>query len=68
MASTLWSRAKLLAKVVALMPLSLLRAIRLAVIERKVLIALHPIIVAVGGVLAVIGIEPHQYKASKIKP
>jgi len=45
-ASTLWSRAKLLAKVLALMPLSLLRAIR----------------------LAVIGIEPHQYKASKIKP
>jgi len=32
-----------------------------------VLVALHPIIVAVGGALAVIGIEPHQYKASKIK-
>ncbi|HEY2247315.1 MAG TPA: glycosyltransferase [Bradyrhizobium sp.] len=65
---TLRSRAKLFAKVLALMPLSLLRAARLAVIERKVLTALHPIIVAIGGVLAVIGIEPHQYKASKIKP
>jgi GT2 family glycosyltransferase len=67
-ARTLLSRAKLFAKVLALMPLSLLRAARLAATERKALIALHPIIVAVGGALAVVGIEPHQYKASKIKP
>jgi GT2 family glycosyltransferase len=65
---TLASRAKLFAKVAALVPLSLFRAVRLAAIEHKVLIALHPIIVAIGGALAVIGIEPHQYKASKIKP
>jgi GT2 family glycosyltransferase len=65
---TAWSRARLFAKVLALMPLSLFRAARLAVTERKALIALHPIIVAAGGALAVIGIEPHQYKASKIKP
>jgi len=67
-ARTPLSRAKLLAKVLALMPLSLLRAARLAAIEHKALIALHPIIVAIGGALAVIGIEPHQYMASKIKP
>jgi GT2 family glycosyltransferase len=67
-AGTLPSRAKLFAKVLALMPLSLLRAARLAAAENRVLIALHPIIVAIGGALAVIGIEPHQYKASKIKP
>jgi GT2 family glycosyltransferase len=67
-ARTLLSRAKLFAKVLALMPLSLFRAARLAAAEQKVLIALHPIIVAIGGALAVIGIEPHQYKASKIKP
>jgi GT2 family glycosyltransferase len=67
-ARTLLSRAKLFAKVLALMPLSLLRAARLAATEHKALIALHPIIVAAGGALAVIGIEPHQYKASKIKP
>ncbi len=67
-ARTPLSRAKLLAKVLALMPLSLLRAARLAAIEHKALIALHPIIVAIGGALAVIGIEPHQYTASKIKP
>ena len=67
-ARTSWSRAKLFAKVLAMMPLSLVRAARLAATEHKVLIALHPIIVAIGGALAVVGIEPHQYKASKIKP
>jgi GT2 family glycosyltransferase len=66
MARSLWSRAKLLAKVMALMPVSLLRAARLAAAEHKVLIALHPMIVATGGALAVIGIEPRPYKASKI--
>ena len=65
-ARTLLSRARLLAKVLALMPLSLWRAARLAVTEHRALIALHPMIVAAGGALAVIGIEPRQYKASKI--
>ncbi len=65
---TLLSRAKLFAKVAALIPLSLLRAARLVATGHKALVALHPIIVAAGGALAVIGIEPHQYKASKIKP
>jgi GT2 family glycosyltransferase len=67
-ARTLLSRAGLFVKVLALIPMSLVRATRLAVSEHKALIALHPIIVAAGGVLAVIGIEPHQYKAAKIKP
>jgi GT2 family glycosyltransferase len=67
-AQTLWSRVKLFAKVLALMPLSLFRAIRLAVTEHRVLIALHPVMVAAGGALAVFGIEPQPYKASKIKP
>jgi GT2 family glycosyltransferase len=67
-ARTPLARTKLFAKVLALMPLSLIRAARLAATEHNALIALHPVIVAVGGALAVIGIEPHQYKASKIKP
>jgi len=67
-ARTPLARAKLFAKVLALMPLSLVRAARLAATEHKALIALHPTLVAAGGALAVIGIEPHQYKASKIKP
>ena len=65
-ARTPWSRARLIAKVAAGLPLSLFRASRLALMEQKVLIALHPIVVAVGSVLAAFGIEPQPYKASKI--
>ena len=65
-ARTPWLRARLVAKVLALLPLSLLRAIRLFLTEHKALIALHPIIVAAGGLLAAIGIEPQPYKASKV--
>lgn len=65
-ARTPWSRVRLIAKVAAGLPLSLFRAGRLALMEQKVLIALHPIVVAVGSVLAAFGIEPQPYKASKI--
>jgi GT2 family glycosyltransferase len=65
-AQTPWSRVKLLAKMLALMPLSLFRASRLFLREHKAVIALHPVIVAVGSALAAIGIEPQPYKASKI--
>jgi GT2 family glycosyltransferase len=65
-ARTLWSRARLFAKITALLPLSLFRAGRLLIVEHKALIALHPVIVAVGSALAAFGIEPQPYKASKI--
>jgi GT2 family glycosyltransferase len=65
-ARTLWSRARLLAKMLAMLPLSLIRAGRLVVTEHTALIALHPMTVAVGSALAAIGIEPQPYKASKI--
>jgi GT2 family glycosyltransferase len=65
-ARTPWSRLKVAAKMLAMLPLSLFRAGRLAVTEQKALIALHPMAVAAGSALAAIGIEPHQYKASKI--
>jgi len=65
-AQTPWLRARLVAKVLALLPLSLFRAIRLFLTEHKPLVALHPMIVAAGGLLAAIGIEPQPYKASKI--
>jgi GT2 family glycosyltransferase len=67
-ARTVWSRARLLAKMLAMLPLSLIRAGRLVVTEHKPLIALHPMAVAVGSALAAIGIEPQPYKASKIVP
>jgi GT2 family glycosyltransferase len=65
-ARTPWLRLKLLAKILALLPLSLFRAGRLAMTEHKALIALHPVIVAAGGTLALVGIEPQPYRASKI--
>jgi GT2 family glycosyltransferase len=65
-AQTPWLRLRLTAKMLALLPLSLFRAVRIFLTERKPLIALHPMIVAAGGLLAAIGIEPQPYKASKI--
>jgi len=65
-ARTPWARARLLAKMLLMLPLSLFRAGRLAFTEHKALIALHPIAVAAGSALAAIGIEPQPYKASKI--
>jgi GT2 family glycosyltransferase len=65
-ARTTVARARLLAKMLAMLPLSLIRAGRLVVTEHKALIALHPMTVAVGSALAAIGIEPQPYKASKI--
>lgn len=65
-ARTFWSRVRLIAKMFAMLPLSLLRAGRLVLTEHKSIIALHPITVAAGSALAAIGIEPQPYKASKI--
>jgi GT2 family glycosyltransferase len=67
-APTVWSRARLLAKTFAMLPLSLVRAGGLVVTEHKAIIALHPMTVALGSALAAIGIEPQPYKASKIVP
>jgi hypothetical protein len=52
--------------VLAALPLSLVHAVRAILTERERTIAMHPPSVAVGSVLAAIGIEPQQYKASKI--
>ena len=67
-ARTLWSRIRLLAKMFAMLPLSLFRAGRLVMTEERPIIALHPMTVAAGSALAAIGIEPQPYKASKIMP
>jgi len=65
-ARTPWARLRVVTKMLAMLPLSLFRAGRLAATEHRFLIALHPVTVAAGSALAAIGIEPHQYKASKI--
>jgi GT2 family glycosyltransferase len=65
-APTLWLRTRLIAKMLAMVPFSLFRAARLALREHKAVIAMHPMTVAVGSVLATVGIEPRPYEASKI--
>jgi GT2 family glycosyltransferase len=65
-AQTRWSRIRLATKVLALLLLSVFRALCLFLTEWKPLIALHPMIVACGGLLAAMGIEPQPYKASKV--
>jgi len=67
LAETAWSKARLILKMLALLPLSLFRAVWLGLAERTTLIALHPVIVAAGSALAAIGFEPQPYKASKIR-
>lgn len=67
-ARTVWSRTTLIARMLAILPLSLFRAGQMMVSERKAIVAMHPMAVAVGSWLAIIGIEPHQYTASKISP
>ena len=66
MAQTSWLRIMLISKMLTLLPLSLFRGLRLFLTEHRAVIALHPMIVAVGGLLAAIGIEPQPYKASRI--
>jgi GT2 family glycosyltransferase len=63
---TVWAKARLVAKMLAMLPLSLLRASQLVLTEHKAVIAMHPMTVAVGSALAAVGIEPQPYKASKI--
>jgi GT2 family glycosyltransferase len=65
-ARTVWSRTILIARMLAILPLSLLRAGRLVLIERKPVVAMHPMAVAVGSWLAAAGFEPKPYEASKI--
>ena len=67
-ANTLPSRAKVLVKMCAMLPLSLVRAGHIILTKHTALSALHPIAVAAGSALAAIGIEPQPYKGSNIAP
>jgi GT2 family glycosyltransferase len=65
-ARTVWSRTRLIAKMFAMLPFSLFRAARLVLSERKAVVAMHPMTVAVGSALATLGFEPQPYQASNI--
>ena len=63
---TPWLQARLIAKLLAALPLSIVYAVGALLSERKGTIAMHPVTVAIGGALAAFGLEPQPYKASKI--
>ncbi|MFB9263619.1 glycosyltransferase family 2 protein [Bradyrhizobium erythrophlei] len=65
-AQTTWSRAAVKAKMFGLVPFSLFRFTRIVLKEQQAVIAMHPMVVAIGSALAVLGIEPQPYAASKI--
>ncbi|MBR0740278.1 glycosyltransferase family 2 protein [Bradyrhizobium liaoningense] len=59
------ARALVFAQMVGRLPLSLVRAVGLLT-SSKAVVAMHPVMVALGSVLAAFGIEPKPYEASKI--
>jgi GT2 family glycosyltransferase len=63
---TLWLRARLTAKLLAALPLSFVCAVGAILTEREPTVAMHPVTVAIGSVLAAFGFEPQLCKASKI--
>lgn len=65
-ARTTASALKLWTKLIALLPLSVARAGMLATRKAPAAIALHPVMVAIGGVLAALGIEQQPYKGSAV--
>ena len=58
------AQLKIAAKSLAVLGLSLVRALRLLVETREPLIAMHPLAVALGRCLAALGIEPQPYRAT----
>lgn len=59
------ARARVFAQMLGRLPLSLVRAAGLLT-SSKAVVAMHPMMVAFGSVLAALGIEPKPYEASKI--
>lgn len=59
------ARARVFAQMLGRLPLSLVRSARLLTTSKAV-VAMHPVMVAVGSALAAFGFDPEPYKASKI--
>jgi GT2 family glycosyltransferase len=64
-AKSVWSRAAVKAKMFGLVPFSFFRVGRLFLRQQQAIIAMHPMMVAIGSALAVVGIEPQPYASSK---
>jgi glycosyltransferase involved in cell wall biosynthesis len=59
------ARARVFAQMLGRLPLSLVRAAHLLATSKAV-VAMHPVLVALGAALAAAGVEPKPYEASKI--
>jgi GT2 family glycosyltransferase len=59
------ARARVFAQMLGRLPLALVRGARLLATSKAV-VAMHPVMVALGAALAAFGVEPKPYKASKI--
>jgi hypothetical protein len=65
-ANSVWWRAAVIAKMFGLVPFSFFRVARLFLRQQQAIIAMHPMLVAIGSALAVVGIEPQPYASSKV--
>jgi hypothetical protein len=65
-ANSMWSRAAVMAKMFGLIPFSFFRVARLFLRQQQAIVAMHPMLVAIGSALAVVGIEPQPYASSKV--
>jgi GT2 family glycosyltransferase len=59
------ARARVFSQMLGRLPLSLVRAAR-GLMGAKAVVAMHPVMVAIGAALAAFGVEPKPYEASKI--
>jgi glycosyltransferase involved in cell wall biosynthesis len=65
-ANSVWWRAAVIAKMFGLVPFSFFRVARLFLRQQQAIVAMHPMLVAIGSALAVVGIEPQPYASSKV--
>jgi glycosyltransferase involved in cell wall biosynthesis len=61
-------RARLIAKNGALLPVSAFRSLRLLAQGKPALVSAHPMVVAIGRLMAWLGIEPEQYRFTQAGP
>ena len=65
---SLADRVRIAAKNGILLPISVYRSLKLFVQGKPTLISAHPMVVAVGRLLASIGLEPEQYRFKPTEP
>lgn len=61
-------RARLVAKNAVLLPVSAFRSLKLFAQGKPALVAVHPMVVAIGRLMAWLGIEPQQYRFEPAEP